>query len=251
MLRYAATSILKKLARKPEMNAPLLNVAERNCHEDLKVIGNSIRIRDKLSGTHMFAADSWDGLEALLEEASGELDTFMVNTSEYGNEILRMFPGALTGEYNTYVMKKKDYLPCNLQLKGFETSSLDLDWMDFIMSNYKDMEFGNERYISDRILNGPGMGLLYQGRKVAFALQHKDGESGPLVVDMDFRGIGLGSELLMRFNRLLFERNSIIFGLVKSGNLASASMMVRSGYKKTKYNTLWVYRMKNGSLYLP
>jgi predicted GNAT family acetyltransferase len=82
-------------------------------------------------------------------------------------------------------------------------------------------------------------------------LQHKNGETGALVVENKYRGRGLGGELLKRFNGVLFEKNSILFALVEKNNIASAKTMVNGGYKKVRNNIMWVYRMKNGTLYLP
>lgn len=244
-------SVLLKLTENRELNAPLVNVTERNCHENVKMTGDSVGFKDKVSGTHMYSADNWETLKALLEDTGEELDTFMINTVNYKKEILRMFPEAITSEYDLYVMNKKDYTLCSLPIEDFELTNLDLSWLDFILDRYKDKEFGHKRYISDRIINGPGLGYLHQGNKAAFVLQHKDGESGPLIVDRKYRGRGLGRALLKRFNGLLFEKNSILYGLVEKNNMTSASMMVNSGYKKEKNNVLWVYRMKNGTLYLP
>jgi hypothetical protein len=252
MLKCATeSSLLEQLALRPERNAPLINVIERNCQENFITEGNSFCMKDKLSRTHMFSAGEWSEIEVLLKCVENELDTFFVSSTVHSKKLLKRFPGAEISEYDAYVMERMDYIPCTHEIEGFEIKTLDPSWMDFILKRYHDKEFGKERYILDRILKGPGLGLVKDGEKVAFVLQHKDGESGPLVVDRSYRGRGLGSELLKRFNGMLFKKNSILFGFVKSENKSSAKMMIRSGYKKAKDSIIWVYCMKNGTLYLP
>lgn len=252
MLSHMSTmSVARIMAQRPEYNAPLLNVMERNCQQDVMMIGDSVRIRDALSGTYMFSVGSLCELYQLMDDVIDKLDTFLINNADYKNEISRKFPKAVISEFNCYMMQKKDCIQRTEIIEGVETTSLDLGWLDFILEKYRDREFGNELYISDRILHGPGLGLRVQGEKAAFVLQHKDGESGPLVVDSRVRGMGLGSYLLKRFNRLLLKNNDTLYGFVKPENNASAHMMLSSGYKLTQNNVIWVYRMKNGTLYLP
>lgn len=244
-------TVFQTLARSPQYNALLLNVVERNCHEDVTMRGDSLRIRDGASGVYMFSVGTWKELEVLLDDAPGKLNTFFINNSAFTKEILKKYPEAVICEYQSYVLQKKDYILCTEFLKGVEITFLDLSWLNFILERYTDEEFGHECYISDRILHGPGLGLLYQGKKAAFALQHKDGETGPVVVDSKVRGMGLGTYLLCCFNKLLFRRNSILLCLVKPSNRDSAHMVMNSGYQPTENNVLWVYRKLNHTLYLP
>lgn len=241
-------SIWQKLAENWEYNAPLLNVVERNCHEEVKMIRDSVCIRDKISGTYLFSPANWDELKILLEDVGEKLDSFMINTAIYHKEVLRKFPLAITSEYEFYVINKKDNIHRCRPSEDIKTTSLDSNWLNFILDRYKDKEFGHESYISDRILNGLGLGLQYKGEKAAFVLQHKNGETGALVVEEKYRRRGLGGELLKRFNRVLFEKNTILFALVEKNNIASASTMVNGGYKKVSTNIIWVYRRKNGTL---
>jgi len=210
MLRLETTkSIWHELAKDRAYNAPLLNVVERNCHEDVKMIGDSVRIRDKISGTYLFSAANWDELDILLDDVSGELDSFMINTGIYYKKIIRKFPLAITSAYDLYVRNKKDNFHCSPTIE-VEIMSLDLDWLDFILNRYKDKEFSHQSYISDRLLYGLGLGLQYKGEKAAFVLQHKNGETGALVVEEKYRRRGLGGELLKHFNELLFKKNSTL-----------------------------------------
>ncbi len=249
--RALTRDITQLLAARPEYNALLLNVIERNCHEDVRIIGNSVRIRDRTSGVYMFSGPARDELESLLDERNGELDTFFINDSSVMEAVLRKYPGATAVEYQSYVLQRKDYIPNQETREGVELTTLDLSWLDFILEHYRDEEFGHEHYISDRILHGPGIGLLYWGQKAAFGLQHKDGETGPIVVDAKWRDMGLGTYVVCALNRLLFKRNSMLICFVKPGNLASAHMMMNSGYQATGNNVLWVYRKLNNTLYLP
>lgn len=237
-------SLLRELAKDSEFNAPLLNVVERNCHEDVKIFRDSLRIRDKISGAYLFSAADWGELDILMEDVGEELDTFMINTRIYNKEIHSKYPLAATSEYDLYVMNKRDNIHCSQSIGDFEITGLDLNWLDFILDHYEDKEFGHRGYISDRLLNGQGLGLRYKGEKVAFVLQHKNGETGAIVVEKKYRGRGLGSKLLRRFNGVLFERNSTLFALVEKKNIASAKTMVNGGYKKVRNNILWVYREK-------
>jgi GNAT superfamily N-acetyltransferase len=245
------TPILEVLGQNLENNAPLINVIERNCHEKQKVSGASVRIKDRLSGIYMFSLNDKRDIDALIEDVRDELDTFFINSDVFETEILERFPEAVIYKYILFVMKREDYSECEMDIEDFEIVRLDLDWLDFILEHYNSAEFGNERYLRHRIQNGPGLGLVKDGQKVAFVLQHKDGEAGPLVVDKAYRSIGLGSKLLRCFNQQLFKNNSIIYGFVEPNNMASARMMENSGYKKAQDKVLWVYLKKNGMHYLP
>jgi len=248
MPNYLSTISLKEtLAQNPEYNAPLLNVIERGCDEDSIAVGNSVCIRDKISSVYMLSVNMSNELSILLDRINEENEkekkerVLMVNNSLFKNVIIEKFSNASIKEYNLYVMEEKDYIPCTEVIEDFEITLLDLSWLDYILSQYCDKEFGNKCYISDRIHNGPGLGLLYKGDKAAFVLQHKNGESGPLVVNKKYRAKGLGSYLLKHFNKILFEKNTILYGLVEPDNKASAHMMVNSGYRLAENNVLWVH----------
>jgi len=247
----AGTSILELLQQNFENNAPLINVIERNCHEKQKVAGTSVRIKDRLSGVYMFSLNDKRDIDALIEDVMDELDTFFISNIIFKEEILERFPGAVTNKYILFFMERKDLSECEKDIEGFEIVRLDLDWLDFILEHYKNEEFGNEKYLIHRIQNGPGLGLVKDGHKVAFVLQHKDGESGPLVVDDAYRSLGLGSKLLRCFNHQLFKNNSVLYGFVEPNNTASERMMLSSGYKKAENEVFWVYLKKNGTFYLP
>ncbi len=239
--------LLRQLTKHKEYNAPLMNVVERNCHEDVKMVGDSVRIRDKISGTYLFSAANWAELECLLEDTEAELDTFIVNTGIYQKELLEKFPLAMIGEYDLYVINKKDIIHCSQTLKDFEITKLNLSWLSFILDSYDNDEFSNEGYISDRIRSGLGLGLLHKcsGDKAAFILQHKDGETGGLVVKEKYRGCGLGGELLKCFNEVLFKKNSILFAFIESNNIASAKTVVGCGYKKVSNSILCICQIKD------
>lgn len=239
-------SLLQHLNKYKEYNAPLVNVVERNCHEDVKLVGDSVRIRDKISGTYLFSAANWNELECLLEDTEAELDTFIINTGKYQKEIFEKFPYAMISEYDLYVIDKKNVIHNCQPIKDFEITKLNLNWLNFILDCYDNEEFSNESYISDRILSGQGLGLLNKsnGEKAAFILQHKDGETGALVVKEKYRGRGLGGELLKCFNKVLLKENSILFAFVEKNNIASIKTVVSSGYKKVSNSILCVYLKK-------
>lgn len=243
MFRLETTKLVwEELAKDRECNAPLLNVVERDCHEDVTMIRDSVRIRDKISKAYLFSAADWGELDTLLEDAGEALDTFMINTGIYNEEVQRKFPLAMISEYDLYVTNTKENPHCSRPIEDFEITNLDLDWLDFIMDRYKNKEFGHQCYITDRLLYGRGLGLQYKGEKAAFVLQHKNGETGAFLVEEKFRGRGLGSELLKHFNEVLFEKNSILFSLVERHNIAAARAMVNGGYKKVRNNVIWVYQ---------
>lgn len=248
MLSYkVSTPIREILAQNPEYNAPLLNVVERGCHENVRMAGKSVRIKDKASGTYMFSADAWEELRELIKDVKQELDIFLVNTTKFNAEIIKMFPKARIDEYVNYIMERKEYEFQDNPSRDMEVVPLDMDWKSFILEHYKDKEFGTDSYISDRLLYSLGLGVLHKGEKAAFIMQHKDGETGPLVVDTRFRGRGIGTYLLNYFSKFLFERNSIIYGLVLPENMPSNRMTISSGYRRAEQNVIWVYRKERNT----
>jgi hypothetical protein len=243
--------VAEVLKWRPVYNGSLLNVVERNCHEDCRIVGNSVRIFDKLSGVYMFSVGAWEEVEVLMDEVDSRLDTFLVNDAAYIPQIVKRYPKADYQEYLSLILLKDEYVPYTEINPEVEIVPLDMSWLDFILENYHDKEFGNEAYISHRIQHGPGLGLLYKGQRISFLLQHKNGESGPQVVLPVVRGMGLGTYLLRHFNNILLEKNSTLVSIVEPGNIASMHMVRKSGYIHMEKNIVWVYRKLHNTLYLP
>jgi len=243
--------LLTRLREKRPEHAPLQNVVERGCHEAVGIAGDSFCIRDRLSGYHLFAATDELELDVLFDETEPNLDTFLLQDSRLIGTALLRYPKAAAAEYHLYVLHREDPLPEAVVRAEDDIVPLDAGWLPFMLERYLDPEFGHEPYLADRIRRGPGLGLLHRGERAAFVLQHKNGEVGPLVVDQQFRGHGIGQELMKRFNRELLQRNTCAYGLVKPENLASAGMMTASGYHWTGHSIWWVCRMRNDVLYLP
>lgn len=246
-----AADIMNILRQRPAYNGSLLNVMERDCHEDCRIVGDSVRIRDKGSGVHMFSVGTWQEVEVLLEETEDRLDTFLINDSAYTQEVRKRYPQATIKEYQSLILLADGHTPYTESRPEVEITTLDLSWLDFILEWYHDEEFGHKAYITHRILQGPGLGLLYKGQKAAFVLQHKNGESGPLVVHAIVRGMGLGTYLLRHFNKILLKKNSTLVSIIEPDNQPSQKMVINGGYQPTEKNVIWVYRKLRNTLYLP
>lgn len=252
-MAYKATTkeVTEILMKKPVYNASLINVIERDCHDECGIVGDSVRIRDKVSGVHMFSVGSWEEVEVLISEVEDHLDTFLINDAAYTDQVRQRYSKAKIKEYQSLVLFAKDYKPLTELKNDIEVIPLDLSWLDFVMELYADEEFGHEAYIIHRILEGKGLGLLYKGQKAAFCLMHKNGESGGLVVHPLARGMGIGTYLMHHLNEMVLKYNKTLVCLVAADNKASTQMVLNSGYQLTDRHVIWVYRKLHNKLYLP
>jgi len=241
-------NIFEKMKERYLDNAALISVVERNCHENVKIVGKSVRLKDKVSGNYFFSAQNTQDLDILLEDVTDELETFYINTDRFKEKISCRFPHCSISEYVAFIARKEDFVheekPRAVFPEGFTTAKLDLSWLEFILSRYCDEEFGNRDYILDRLLYGKGLGAVKNGKKIGFIMQHKDGEIGPFMVDEEFRRLGVGKALLSAFQSKLFAENSLAYALVKIDNIASLRTMKAGGYQKADQHILWVY-LKN------
>lgn len=227
-------------------NFALFQVVERGSFEDLKITGNSLRLKDTESGCYMFTIDAENDIPLLVEDIRPKLDVFFINSDLYLSQLEEIFPEARFDTYLAYVMLDSDIneaAPPIDTLPGLYTFAVpDTGWADYITSVYKNDEFNSIEYIRDRLLRGSSLGIKYKNEKAAFVLQHKNGEIGPIIVDEKHRRKGLGSVMMKTFCHRLLKYNGVAFALVHPDNLASARMMEACGLKRAPRPVVWGYR---------
>jgi ribosomal protein S18 acetylase RimI-like enzyme len=219
-------------------NIALINILERGDYDRFKIAGQSVRVRDKKSGSYFFSFNSPANISDLLN--TDDLNVFFVNDIDYMTDLQKCLPEATFSVYHAFVMQNAANLNENLLPDGFKFVTPDMSWLDFILKRYRNEEFCQKEYIADLLTNGPAVAIESSGQKIAVVLMHKDGETGPIIVDKAFRRRRLGRALLIAFNRILFEKRIPSFTFVERSNIASISLMLSAGYKKSEKDIIWI-----------
>lgn len=102
----------------------------------------------------------------------------------------------------------------------------------YIYKNSKYKEFIDIEYIKDRIRKGTGLGILENGRLVAWALTHDDGAIGFLNVLGDYRRMGYGFDVTAAMIKRLVEIGEIPFVHIEQENLASLRLAQKAGFRE-------------------
>lgn len=219
-------------------NIALIQVARRGTYEKCKIAGSSIRIRDKVSETYLFSISDAGDIDPLLSDV-GDMKEFFVNNTGFLDEFKSRFPGAEFSVYNSFALKRTNLTPIQKLPEGFDYTVPDISWLPFIMERYGGSEFNNEAYLTNRLYYSPSLAVKYDDQKVGIVLQHKDGESGPIIVDQKYRGLGIGTKLSVAFDHILFDQGMVTYALVDINNTPSERLLLASNYQKSSAKVFW------------
>lgn len=225
-----------------ESNILLISLLEEEKYDDLKIVGQSVRVRNKEEGYYIFSLAKEEDFLELTKGIETDLKTFFVTQERYEGMLQKTYEHVKIEKYCSYILTKGMYQQReDLMLpEGYRFVTIDLSWVDYILEHYDNKEFNNREYIEDRIKNAQALGVMYQDRKVAFMLQHKNGESGPLFVEKEFRNYNLATIIIHEYDRRLLQEKEVLYALIRPDNIPSCKVAVKNGYKKANEQVLWV-----------
>lgn len=225
-----------------ESNILLISLLEEEKYDDLKIVGQSVRVRNKEEGYYIFSLAKEEDFLELTKGIETDLKAFFVTQERYEGMLQKTYEHVKIEKYCSYILTKGMYQQReDLMLpEGYRFVTIDLSWVDYILEHYDNKEFNNREYIEDRIKNAQALGVMYQDRKVAFMLQHKDGESGPLFVEKEFRNYNLATIIIHEYDRRLLQEKEVLYALIRPDNIPSCKVAVKNGYKKANEQVLWV-----------
>lgn len=204
--------------------------------------GESVAIREQNTGYWLFSLARQGDFSALCGDIGQPLGTFYVNGCEYRDEVFENVKTAKSMEYIQYNLEACDFRAAPSRINNEVTVvPLDLGWVDFILSLYKNDEFGNEKYISACIENHAGFGALLNGERVGYVTIHMTGEIGSMVISERCRGKGVGRTLMQYITPEYAKEGSIGCGFVLPQNDSSKKMMLNSCFIPLPENIMWVY----------
>lgn len=235
-------SVLDLLESDFESNILLISLLEEEKYDALKIVGQSVRVRNKEEGYYIFSLEKEEDFLELTKGIEMGLKTFFITQERYEGMLQKNYEHAKIEKYCSYVLTKEMYQEREdlILPEGYRFVAIDLSWVDYILEHYDNKEFNNREYIEDRIKNAQALGVMYQDRKVAFMLQHKNGESGPLFVEKEFRNYNLATIIIHEYDRRLLKEKELLYALIRPDNIPSCKVAVKNGYKKAKEQVLWV-----------
>lgn len=231
------------LERDFESNIMLLNLLKSNHYDELMIYNQSVRLRSTEEDYYLFALKQKADFKPLAEAIRKKLGVFFVNKEEFEPAVTEVFKKARIEKYCGFFCTREMYSEReDLMLpEGYHFAEIDLSWVDYILEKYDNEEFAKKSYIEECIKNAPALGMLYEGKKIAFMLQHRNGESGPLFVEGAFRNYNLATIMIHEYDRRLFEKQDRLYALIKEENIPSCKVAIKNGYKKAQQKVMWVY----------
>lgn len=161
------------------------------------------------------------------------LDTFNYQTTHFANVEEWMFP-ILTHHHNIEwkLSTHRYYLPQDRQLPPPDAASrrLDVSMAEYIYENSAYKDFTSDVYIRERLKKDVSAGIWMDGKLVGWGLTHDDTSLGFLNVLPDYRGKGLGENIL---KALIYEkrlRKDNIFVNIEPHNHQSINLIKKLGF---------------------
>ena len=225
-----------------ESNIMLISLLKEEKYDALKIVGQSVRLRNKEEGYYIFSLAQGEDFLELIKGIEPSLKTFFVTKEMFEEIVQRTYEKAKIQKYCSYVLTKEMYQEREdlILPEGYHFVTIDLSWTDYILEHYDNQEFNHKDYIEDRIKNAEALGVIYGDRKIAFMLQHKNGESGPLFVEGEFRNYNLATMIIHEYDRRLLQDKDVLYALIRPDNIPSCKVAVKNGYKKAEQQVLWV-----------
>lgn len=224
-------------------NAFLIRTLEREPDTEVHWYNGSAAVYENRSGSWLFGIEHAGDFTALLNLLGKPLRTFYVNTGEPWGEIKSVLRDAEMQPYIQYNIEaglfRGDPSAIN---PAVGVVPVDKSWTDFILTLYRNREFGYKDYIDACIEANPGFGAVLGGERVGYVLIHLDGEIGPMAIAEKARGKGVGSTLMQHITPVYAAQASVGCGFVLPENRASRRMMEKSCFTPLDEKILWVYR---------
>lgn len=226
-------------------NAFLLRTLQRENAQEIKTVGGSVAIYERQSGVYLFSLRNSGDFSQLLQRLEHDFSIFYVSNSDYVDEIRTEVKTRAEIEavnYIQYVLESAQYHALSTEIcEGIKIVPLDHSWTDFILSQYKNEEFRNADYINYCIDSSPSFGALCGNEKIGFAMIHKDGELGPVVISKNARGGGIGRILVNHITSEYTKMADIGCGFVLPNNEASKKIVLANCFVAAEKQISWIY----------
>jgi len=201
-------------------------------------IGSSVRVRDIRSGYFRFVIGDGDDIKKLTEDVSGYIIAVDARHEDIWRECL---PEAVIKRYRL-IAATRDMLrrPVDKTLpEKAEFVWMDESWDDFVIEKNTDEEFTAD-VLRQQIRVHGGVGLLMDGERAGFMMQHLDGEMGPIWVKKEFRNMGFAAWLTWEYLDECLKKNPIIYGLIDPENPAPQKVTRELGFKSLEDDVLHI-----------
>lgn len=230
--RERASSFLN---RDPVYYANLLEVLRRGSAEHLTAADGGVVLRDRDSGSWMFALEP--GSERLLEHIPDDADLITGHAS-WCLPLLKRRLG-LRGVKIVHSAAWTRPAPPAPRDFGGELRLLDQAWAPWAVEHYSG-DFGGLPYMEGVVERGL-LGAFVDGQPAGFVGFHDEGSIGLLEVLPAFRRRGIGEALEIGAIRLALSRGQYAFGQVVAGNGPSLALQARMGLSVSKRTLFWLF----------
>lgn len=225
------------LLRDMERNINILNFMRNYPVNTVNIAGNSVLVRGKSDENWIYVSSQRiDELNLLLnsldegDECFAALEDWML-THIVGTREVRSSLSSMK-----LIYRQQSPIPPVIN----DIVALSPDMAPYIFEHSKYKEFLCVEYIKERIQNGISLGILHQGKPVAWAITQDDGAIGFLHVLEEFRGKGYALSITRKMIQMLLERGQVPFVQIEEANLPSMSLALKAGFEK--YGRVhWIY----------
>lgn len=125
-----------------------------------------------------------------------------------------------------FIPENKIIAPSDIQCK-----TIDQSLADYIYSNSAYRDFTSVEYICDRLIKDISAGFWDNTRLVGWALTHDDSSIGFLNIIQQFRGRGIGENLLRFMVTEKLKKNKPAFVNIESQNIQTKKMLEKIGFE--------------------
>jgi ribosomal protein S18 acetylase RimI-like enzyme len=133
-----------------------------------------------------------------------------------------------------YIPENKEIIPANIECKH-----IDKAMAGFIYSNSSYKDFTTVEYICDRLIKDISAGYFVDGELVGWAFTHDDGSLGFLNILQQYRGQGIGENILRFMTHERIKANRPAFINTESQNIQTKKMLSKIGYELDR-NISWI-----------
>lgn len=223
------------LGRDPVYYANLLEVLHRGSAEHLTAADGGVVLRDRDSGSWMFALE--EGAEELLDCIPDDADLITGHApwclplleQRLGLHEFKMVHSAVWTHSEPPM--PKDF--------GGELRLLGQEWIPWAAEHYSS-DFGGLAYMKGVVERGL-LGAFVGGQPAGFVGFHDEGSIGLLEVLPEYRRRGIGEALEIGAIRLALSRGQCAFGQVVAGNRPSLALQARMGLAISERTLFWLF----------
>lgn len=231
VLEYLSIKILRFLQKDRDRNINMINFIKSYPIHTFDSIDDSVLLRGRSDEDWVYiSSQSYDEFRRLIQGLDEEdrcyaiLEDWMLPDIVKNKEVRsRLTSIKLVYNYSTPL----------LPIRSTVVNLSDVD-APYIYENSRYKEYISIEYIAERIKNGIGIGILEDGKLVAWAITHDDGAIGFLNVLEEYRGKGYGKDVTAAMIKRLLEIGELPFVHIEENNERSMNLALKAGFKKDR-----------------